>query len=47
MFIKGKVDPKGIHASPEALEASTRLQTIFDERLGNIAIQKDKFWKIS
>ena len=27
IYIKGKVDPKGIHASPKALEETWRLQS--------------------
>ena len=47
IYIKGKIDPAGIHASPIALEATKRLQNIFDERLEKIAALKEKFWKIS
>ena len=34
IYIKGKVDPQGIHASPEALEETERLQSIFDQNIG-------------
>ena len=47
IYIKGKVDPSGIHASPEALEETKRLQAIFDKRIDKLAEQKDKFWKVS
>ena len=47
VFIKGKVDPAGIHASPLALEETIRLQTIFDQRVEELATQDKKFWKIS
>ena len=47
IFIKGKVDVKGIHASTDALEETRRLQTIFDQRVEKLTVQKDKFWKIS
>ena len=40
IYIKGKVDPKGIHASPEALAETIRLQTIFDNRVEKIVTQK-------
>ena len=38
IYIKGKVDPEGIHASPEALEETKRLDKIFDE---NVQEQND------
>ena len=47
IYIKGKVDPKGIHASPEALAETIRLQYIFDKRLEEMATQKENFWKVS
>ena len=47
IYIKGKVDPADIHASPEALGETIRLQSLFDERVEAIEIQKEKFWKIS
>ena len=47
VFIKGKVDPAGIHASPLALEETNRLQTIFDQREEELATRDQKFWKIS
>ena len=47
IYIKGKVDPKGIHASPEALAETIRLQTIFDNRVEEIGTQKENFWKVS
>lgn len=47
IFIKGKVDPTGIHASPEALEETLRLKSIFDERQKQIVMKKENFWKVS
>jgi hypothetical protein len=47
IFIKGKVDPEGIHASPQALQETIRLQAIFDQRIDKLAAQNKEFWKIS
>ena len=47
IFIKGKVVPAGIHASPLALQETNRLQTIFDQRVEELATRDKKFWKIS
>ena len=47
IYIKGKVDPKGIHASPEALAETKRLQEIFDKRTECLEEQKKNFWKVS
>jgi len=47
IFINGKVDPEGIHASFEALEETQRLQGIFDERVQQSSIQSINSWKIS
>ena len=47
IFIRGQVDPEGIHASEVALEETNRLQRIFDERVQTINVQKQNCWKIS
>ena len=47
IYIKGKVDPAGIHASPEALEETIRLQALFDQRVSIKDKQKENFWKVS
>ena len=47
IYIKGKVDPIGIHASPEALEETERLQSIFDERVKMMDEIREKHWVIS
>lgn len=47
IYIKGKVDPSGIHASPEALEETERLQSIFDERVRMMDDIREKHWVIS
>lgn len=47
IYIRGKVDPAGIHASPEALEESKRLQTIFDQRVQIMNEKRERYWKIS
>ena len=47
IYIKGKVDPEGIHASPEALEETERLQSIFDLRVEAKKEHSTNFWKIS
>ena len=47
IYIKGKLDKEGIHASPEALEETHRLQAIFDENVNKLNEQAQRFWKIS
>ena len=47
IHIYGKVDTAEIHAAPEAVEETNRLQCMFDERIKNLEERKDKFWKIS
>ena len=47
IFIRGQVDPEGIHASAVALEETDRLQRIFDERIETLNEQKKNCWKIS
>ena len=47
IYIKGKVDPLGIHANPDALEETKRLQNIFDQRIQSLNEKKDNFWRIS
>ena len=47
IYIKGKLDKEGIHASPEALEETKRLQAIFDENISKLNEQAERYWKIS
>ena len=47
IYIKGKVDVQGIHASQEALEETERLQSKFDERMKLINEIREKHWVIS
>ena len=47
IYIKGKVDPLGIHANPDALEETRRLQNIFDQRIQSLNEKKENFWRIS
>lgn len=47
IFIRGKVDPEGIHASPKALEETKRLQNLFDQNFQILNEREQKFWKIS
>ena len=47
IYIKGKVDPLGIHANPDALEETKRLQNIFDQRIQSLNEKKENFWRIS
>ena len=47
IYIKGKVDPLGIHANPDALEETKRLQSIFDQRIQSLNEKKENFWRIS
>ena len=47
IYIKGKIDKEGIHASPEALEETKRLQAIFDENVSKLNAQAEGYWKIS
>ena len=47
IYIKGKVDLEGIHASQEALEETERLQSKFDERMKLINEIREKHWVIS
>ena len=46
IYIKGKVDPKGILASSDALEETERLERIFDQRIENNQLKYEGFWKI-
>ena len=43
----GKVDPEGIHASPEALEETKRLDKIFDDNVQKQNDLKESHWIIS
>ena len=43
----GKVDPKGIHASPDALKESNRLDQIFDENVKKESQLQERHWVIS
>ena len=36
IYISGKVDPKGILASPAALEETNRLESIYDKKVNKI-----------
>ena len=47
IHIKGKVDPAGIHASPEALEETKRLDKIFDDNVKKQNDLKESHWIIS
>ena len=47
IYIKGKVDPAGIHASPEALEENERLDKIFDENVKKQKDLKETHWIIT
>ena len=47
VYIKGELDRAGIHASPEALEETNRLETIFEQNVAKIKDTADKHWKIS
>ena len=47
IYIKGKVDPAGIHASPEAIEETKRLDKIFDENVQKQNDLKESHWIIS
>ena len=47
IYIKGKVDPAGIHASPEALEETKRLDKIFDDNVQKQNDLKESHWIIS
>ena len=43
----GRVEPKGIHANPKAIEESFRLKEIFDQRTQTIRERRENCWKIS
>ena len=47
VYIKGPLERDGIHASPDALEETNRLQTIFDQRAIKVKERADKYWQIS
>ena len=47
IYIKGKLDKEGIHASTEALEETNRLQTIFDQNVERLKEKTENFWQIS
>ena len=47
IYIKGELEKECIHASPQALEESKRLQTIFEQGLQKVEEQKELFWKVS
>ena len=47
IFIKGTLEREGIHASPEALEETLRLQNIFDETVRKLKQKAEAYWKIS
>lgn len=47
IYINGKVEAEGIHASPEALEETERLQSNFDQRIEKMIIKNEKHWRIS
>ena len=47
IYIKGKVDPLGIQANPDALEETKRLENIFDQRIQSLNEKKENFWRIS
>ena len=47
IYIKGKLDKEGIHASPEALEETNRLQNIFDQNVERSTQKANNFWQIS
>ena len=47
IYIKGTVDPKGIHASPEALEETKRIENIFDQRVEATNNRNKDCWKVS
>ena len=47
IFIRGEVDPEGIHASPKALEETMRLKNLFDQRVISLNERRQNFWKIS
>ena len=47
VYIKGDLERAGIHASPDALAESDRLQAIFDQNLAKISERAEKYWQIS
>lgn len=47
VYIKGRLDRDGIHASPEALEECNRLQSIFDQNMSKINERAEKYLQIS
>lgn len=47
IFIKGDLEREGIHASPEALKETYRLQSIFDEKVERLNERAAQFWTIS
>ena len=47
IYIKGKLDREGIHASTDALEETNRLQTIFDQNVERLKEKAENFWRIS
>ena len=47
IHLKGKVDPAGIHASPEELEETKRLDKIFDDNVKKQNDLKESHWIIS
>ena len=47
IYIRGKVDASGIHASTEALRESRRLDNIFDEDVKKQIDLKESHWVIS
>ena len=47
IYIKGTLERDGIHASPDALEETNRLQTIFDQNAIKVNERAEKYWQIS
>ena len=47
IYIKGKIEKEGIHASQDALEETNRLQAIFDENVNRLNQRAENFWQIS
>ena len=47
IHIRGQLEKECIHASPQALEESERLQTIFDQGVQEAQDQDQRFWKIA
>ena len=47
IYIKGTLLREGIHASPDALEETNRLQSIFDEKVNKLHEQAKTFWQIT